>query len=123
MVPKILSLLVAGVLCCLSACSSKVAQVSNKQMPAPLVYLDTSLSTDERVEDLIGRMTLAEKLGQMVHDTPAIEHLGINQYNWWNEALHGVARAGLATSYPQAIGMAAMWDETQMLAVASAISD
>lgn len=75
------------------------------------------------MDDLVGRLTLEEKVGQMVNEAPAIERLGIPQYNWWNEALHGVARAGLATVFPQAIGLAASWDEDMMLDVATTISD
>ena len=55
-------------------------------------------------------MTLEEKIRQMLHEAPAIERLGIPEYNWWNECLHGVARAGVATVFPQAIGLAATWD-------------
>lgn len=88
-----------------------------------LPYQDTSLSFEERAADLVSRMTLEEKVSQMVHDAPAIEHLGIPEYDWWNECLHGVGRAGLATVYPQAIGMSAMWDNEHMFNVATAISD
>jgi len=59
-------------------------------------------------------MTLEEKVSQMVNGSPAIERLGIPEYNWWSEALHGVARAGLATVFPQAIGLGATWDEEHM---------
>ena len=62
-------------------------------------------------EELVGRMTVEEKAGQLRFDAPAIERLGIPAYNWWNEVLHGVARAGTATVFPQAIGLAAMFDE------------
>jgi len=86
-------------------------------------YLDTALSFEERVDDLVGRMTLQEKVSQMVDRAPAIERLGVPEYNWWNEALHGVARSGLATVFPQAIGMAATWDDSLMLRVATVISD
>ena len=86
-------------------------------------YLDPTVPIDERVEDLISRMTLAEKVSQMVHDAPAIERLGVPKYNWWNECLHGVARAGIATVFPQAIGLAATWDVPLMQRVATAISD
>ncbi|MBQ4086645.1 MAG: glycoside hydrolase family 3 C-terminal domain-containing protein [Clostridia bacterium] len=68
-------------------------------------------------------MTLAEKISQMRHEAPAIERLGVPEYNWWNEALHGVARAGTATVFPQAIAMAASFDEERMYEVATAISD
>ena len=62
-------------------------------------------------ESLVGQMTLEEKASQLRFDAPAIERLGIPEYNWWNEALHGVARAGTATVFPQAIGLAAVFDE------------
>ena len=68
-------------------------------------------------------MTLEEKANQMINNAPAIDRLGVPQYNWWSEGLHGVARAGLATVFPQAIGMAATWDEAQINTVATAISD
>ena len=86
-------------------------------------YLDTSLTFDQRAEDLVSRMTLEEKISQMGHTAPAVERLGIPAYNWWNEALHGVARAGAATVFPQAIGLAAAWDEDLHFRLASAISD
>lgn len=88
-----------------------------------LPYQNTSLSFEERAADLVSRMTLEEKISQMVHDAPAIERLGVHEYDWWNECLHGVGRAGLATVYPQAIGMSAMWDNQQMFTIATAISD
>ena len=69
------------------------------------LYLNTDALPRERAEDLISRMTLAEKVACMVADSPAIERLGIPSYNWWNEALHGVGRAGIATVFPQAIGI------------------
>jgi beta-glucosidase len=75
------------------------------------------------VDDLVSRMTLEEKVSQMQDVVPAIERLGIPQYNWWNEALHGVARSGLATSFPQAIGLAATWDDSLIFRMASVISD
>ncbi|MBQ3487218.1 MAG: glycoside hydrolase family 3 protein, partial [Clostridia bacterium] len=65
----------------------------------------------KKAEALVAQMTLEEKASQLRYDAPAIPRLGIPAYNWWNEALHGVARAGIATSFPQAIGMAAMFDE------------
>ncbi len=86
-------------------------------------YLNTDLSFVERAKDLVSRMTLDEKVSQMLNTAPAIERLGVPEYNWWNECLHGVARAGVATVFPQAIGMAAMWDKHLMRAIATAISD
>ncbi len=80
-------------------------------------------SLEERVDELISRMTLEEKVSQMIFDAAAIERLGIPRYNWWNECLHGVARAGLATVFPQSIGLAATWDPDLLLRVATAISD
>ena len=68
----------------------------------------------ERAVELVSRMTPAEKMSQLRYDSPEIARLGIPAYNWWNEALHGVARAGTATSFPQAVGMAAAFDEDLM---------
>lgn len=73
-------------------------------------YKDVTLSPEARAADLVSRMTLQEEAGQMQNSAPAIPRLGIPAYNWWNEGLHGVARAGLATVFPQAIGLAATWD-------------
>lgn len=78
---------------------------------------------EERVAGLISQMTLEEKAAQMVFDAPAIERLGIPRYNWWNECLHGVGRAGLATVFPQAIGLAATWDPDLVHRIATATSD
>ena len=64
-----------------------------------------------KAKALVAKMTLEEKMSQLRYQAPAIPRLGIHEYNWWNEALHGVARAGTATSFPQAIGMAAMFDD------------
>ncbi|MCK5468448.1 MAG: glycoside hydrolase family 3 protein, partial [Cyclobacteriaceae bacterium] len=86
-------------------------------------FLNPGLSIDERVDDLITRMTTEEKISQMINAAPAIERLQIPAYDWWNEALHGVARAGQATVFPQAIGLAATFDEQLMLKVANVISD
>ena len=86
-------------------------------------FQNPSLGFKERVDDLVGRMTLEEKISQMMNSAPAIERLGIPEYDWWNECLHGVARAGLATVFPQAIGLGATWDEDMMLRMSTAISD
>src|SRR5271154_6855472 len=78
---------------------------------------------DQRAAALVGRMTLEEKVSQLMNDAPAIPRLDIPAYNWWNECLHGVARAGRATVFPEAIGMAAAWDTDLMFRIATAISD
>ncbi|HKO16838.1 MAG TPA: glycoside hydrolase family 3 C-terminal domain-containing protein [Gemmatimonadaceae bacterium] len=86
-------------------------------------YQNESLPFEARARDLVRRMTLEEKVSQMQDVAPAIERLGIPAYNWWNEALHGVARSGLATVFPQAIGIAATWDDSLVFRMASVISD
>lgn len=86
-------------------------------------YQDTKLTFEQRTADLVSRLTLEEKVQLMRYDSPEIKRLGIPAYNWWNECLHGVGRSGLATVFPQAIGMAAMWDSDQMFRIADAISD
>jgi beta-glucosidase len=86
-------------------------------------FQDPSLSFEERVDDLVSRMTLEQKVSQLVNDAPAIDTFGIPAYNWWSECLHGVARAGVATVFPQAIGLGATWDEEHVLKIATAISD
>ncbi|MDD6800783.1 MAG: glycoside hydrolase family 3 N-terminal domain-containing protein, partial [Firmicutes bacterium] len=77
----------------------------------------------KRAEELVGKMTLSEKISQISYDSPAIDRLGIPAYNWWNECLHGLARAGTATVFPQAIGMAASFNDTLLEEVADAVSD
>jgi beta-glucosidase len=88
-----------------------------------LSYLDTSLPLAERVKDLVGRLTLDEKVGLMSHPAHGVPRLNIPAYNYWSEALHGVGRNGRATVFPQAIGMAATWDKELVHRVASAIGD
>jgi len=94
------------------------AQTPTKQDP----YLDPRLPTAQRVDDLVKRMTLAEKIAQMQSEAPAIPRLHIADYDWWNEGLHGVARSGYATVFPQAIGLAATWDTALISRVADSIS-
>ena len=77
----------------------------------------------QKAKELVGKMSLEEKASQLKYDSPAIERLGIPAYNWWNEALHGVARAGTATVFPQAIGLAAIFDEDFHEKVAGIIAD
>ncbi|MCS7062042.1 MAG: glycoside hydrolase family 3 C-terminal domain-containing protein, partial [Anaerolineae bacterium] len=86
-------------------------------------FRNPDLPVEARVEDLVARLTLEEKVGQMMNAAPAIPRLGIPDYNWWNECLHGVCRAGLATMFPQSIGLAATWNTQLMLRIATAISD
>jgi len=81
------------------------------------------MTFEERAKELVSKMTLAEKIAQMKYDAPAIERLNIPEYNWWNECLHGVARAGTATVFPQAIAMASSFNTELMEDVATAISD
>src|SRR5213078_4222173 len=86
-------------------------------------YQNEALPFDVRVHDLVSRMTLEEKVSQVKDVAPAIDRLGIPPYNWWNEALHGVARSGTATVFPQAIGLAATWDDSLIFRMATVISD
>jgi beta-glucosidase len=105
----------------LAACAAPPKPAA-PQTPA-LAYLDPDRPLEVRVRDLIGRMTLEEKVSQLQYTSAEIPRLGIPAYNWWNEALHGVARAGRATVFPQAIGLAATWDTALLHQVASVISD
>jgi len=86
-------------------------------------FQDPQHSIDQRIDDLIGRLTLEEKAQMMLYNSPAVERLGIPEYNWWNECLHGVARAGKATVFPQAIGLAATWDPGLMKRIGEAIAE
>ena len=85
-------------------------------------YLNPNLPIEKRVDDMVSRMTLQEKVSQMIDVAQDIPRLDVPEYNWWNEALHGVARAGIATVFPQAIGLAATWDTKLMLQIADVIS-
>ena len=102
-----------------SLCLSLSVFAAQKEKPA---YLDTSLDFETRTWDLVSRMTTDEKINQMMNWAPAIERLQIPQYDWWNECLHGVARNGYATVFPQAIGMAATFDTELMFKTADVIS-
>ncbi len=86
-------------------------------------YQDESLPPTERAADLVSRMTLEEKINQVGHGTDAVMRLGVKDYNYWNEALHGVARSGLATSFPSSKAMSATWDLQLIFQTATAISD
>ncbi|MBN2411553.1 glycoside hydrolase family 3 C-terminal domain-containing protein [candidate division KSB1 bacterium] len=113
----IILIILLNVLLTLTFCAKKS---SYEDLP---LYKNPEISIEERVDDLVDRMSLDEKVSQLVNDAPAIPELDVPKYNWWNECLHGVARAGRATVFPQAIGLAATWDTEQMYKVASAISD
>lgn len=88
-----------------------------------LPYQNTSLPPEERVADLVQRLTLEEKVSLMQNNSSAVPRLGIKPYNWWNEALHGVARNGRATVFPQAIGMGAAFNDSLLHVVFTAVSD
>lgn len=110
----------------LLVCALLVAAISAKiyaqEQSAPPAYKNPELPIEQRVNDLVSRMTLEEKVSQLGHTAEAIPRLGVPKYNWWNEGLHGVARAGNATVFPQAIGMAATFDEPLMHEAADVIS-
>ncbi|HVU38600.1 MAG TPA: glycoside hydrolase family 3 C-terminal domain-containing protein [Opitutales bacterium] len=89
---------------------------------APVIYTDPNQPFAPRVDDLIRRLSLNEKISQLGNDAPAIARLNIPAYNYWNEALHGVARAGTATVFPQAIGLSAMWDPAMLHNIADTIA-
>ena len=86
------------------------------------IWLDESKTFEERAKALVSEMTLEEKVFQTLFSAPAIPRLGVPAYNYWNEALHGVARAGVATVFPQAIGLAAAFDEEMIEKIADIIS-
>ena len=87
------------------------------------VFSDPSQPTNVRIQDLISKLTVEEKIDQLLYNSPSIPRLNIPAYNWWSEALHGVGRSGVATVFPQAIGMGATFDENLILRISSAISD
>ena len=105
----------ATLLCCLCMAASLQAQV--------LPYQDANLTAAQRADDLLGRLTLEEKVSLMMDTSPAIERLGIPQFQWWNEALHGIGRNGFATVFPITMGMAASWDDALLHKVFTAVSD
>ena len=119
-----LTLALAGLLALAPAAALAQAQVQSATgcTPASCLFRDTSQPAEARARDLVARMTLEEKAQQMGDTAPAIERLGLKRYGWWNEVLHGLARAGNATVYPQAIGLAASWDTALMEQVGDAIA-
>ena len=106
---------------CLSALLLSSPLFAQEPDSKPL-YLDYTQPVEKRVDDLVSRMTLEEKVSQMVNSAKAIPRLQIPEYDWWNECLHGVARAGTATVFPQAISLASSWDTDMMRNVADVIS-
>lgn len=111
----------SAVLACgtlLVVCMTAHAQKSTSRLP----YQDTSLTMEQRVQDLVGRMTLDEKAQQLINTAPAIERLGVPAYDFWSEGLHGVARSGYATLFPQAIGMAATFDQPLLGRIGEVVS-
>src|SRR5579863_2708645 len=117
--PRLLTLVVALISFTLTFVS---AFRSVAQTAAETAYLDPSLPVSERVDDLVSRMTLEEKASQLVNQARAIPRLQVAAYDWWNEALHGVARAGTATVFPEPIGLAATFDSTLIHDMAVVIS-
>jgi beta-glucosidase len=115
-----LVLLVACALVPLAA--TRAAEPPPPAVPAA-PYLDTRLAFEARARDLVSRMTLEEKVSQLMNQAAAVPRLGVPEYEWWNEALHGVARAGVATVFPQAIGLAATFDVPLIGEMAEVISD
>ena len=89
---------------------------------AAMPFRDASLPVDKRVEDLVGRLTLEEKVSQLIDRAAPIPRLDIPAYNWWNEGLHGIARSGFATMFPQAIGNAATWDAPLVHSIGEVVS-
>jgi len=112
--------ILAATLCTFSIVPrSGSGQASNPLPP----FQNSKLPLDDRVKDLVSRMTPDEKVSQMMNSAVAIDRLGIPAYDWWSECLHGVARAGIATVFPQAIGLASTWDQDLLHDVATAISN
>lgn len=100
-----------------------LAMLMSSGAPHVEPYKNHNLTAEERAEDLLSKLTLDEKIALMQDVSAPVEHLGIPEYNWWNEALHGVANAGVATVFPQCIGMAATFDNEALLRVFEAVSD
>lgn len=107
---------------CLLGFSTMSSGLAAAQSTKPLPYLDPSLTSEQRAADLVSRMTLDEKVSEMMNSSDAVPRLDVPALDWWNEGLHGVARAGYATMFPQAIGMAATWDAPLIKDLATAIS-
>src|SRR5436305_14505528 len=111
------------VLLVILAIAAGIERAPSQHANPAMLFRDPNAPFDKRIDDLVSRMTLEEKVSQLMNDSPAIDRLGVPAYNWWNECLHGLARSGRATVFPQAIGLAATWDPDFMFRVAIAISD
>ncbi|MFC2098118.1 glycoside hydrolase family 3 C-terminal domain-containing protein [Bacteroidota bacterium] len=114
------SMILVSIILLLTTCQSKQ---SGDTTTYDEVWKDPNQAVDDRVADLLSRMTLEEKVSQMVNGSAAIDRLSIPAYDWWSECLHGVARFGKATVYPQAIGLAATWDTDLIHRIGNANSD
>ena len=100
-----------------------VINLSSAKSQYTAAYLDPIVPVETRVNDLISKLILEEKVSQMLYNSPAIPRLNIPEYNWWNECLHGVARSGVATIFPQSIGLGATFDPDLVFRIGTAISD
>lgn len=100
-----------------------IAPAPASPLAAPHPFLDPDLPLARRIDDLVGRLTLPEKINQLLHENQPVERLGLPAYNWWNEACHGVGRNGRATVFPQVIGLAATWDRALVARIAGVIAD
>ena len=121
---SLLAVLGGALVVALLGCSGPVTSSDTEAPFEPkFAFQDPTLPLEERVDDLVDRMTLEEKVSQMQQNAPAIKRLDIPAYHWWSEALHGVARSGNATVFPQAIGLAATFDEDLAFRTADAVSD
>ena len=108
---------------CIMALGASFAGIAAcAQTPAVLPYQGHKLPIEQRVDDLVSRMTLEEKTKEMINTSAAVERLNVPAYDWWSEGLHGVARSGYATLFPQAIGMAATWDDHLLGEISTVIS-
>lgn len=116
-----LFLLLLAPLVAVPACRAQLRETPATCMEQQCAYLDARLGAEERARDLIARMTLDEKIAQTMNHAPAIPRLGVEEYDWWSEGLHGVARNGAATNFPESIGLAATFDEPLMQRVAGVI--
>jgi beta-glucosidase len=111
-----------GLLLALAISAPARAQTPAQPASASAPYLDSNLTIEQRVDDLVSRMTLAEKVSQLQDHAAAVPRLAVPKYDWWNESLHGVAFGGYATNFPQVIGMAATWDTDLVGQMAQTIS-